>query len=578
MQDDANKPSPGEPPPGMVLEIMREGFVKGVVNRSLAHRGKTSPALRNALNAAIRSHVRLQGFRDASKAPPKRLIPAVFLEIDRRCPRLADAVVRVWEDNRQPLRKKVAEYLEQSAAEGRPEPPEDRTWTMREWTALRDRIVEQHGKLDGDEVALMLCVATGTLPSVGYDDPDEEIYSPRFVRWLDELERLPADMPEWEEAEQFAKVLSNLAAQKRDEMDNAVVHELEAQIDEVRDDYKEELRYLDIDVRTWFNEAAARQATIPEALALVLGMKKELAAYHEVRPQAPSREQERSRAAARERHEHEIIEALATWNKLMEHPVDPPASEVGDTRERYDVDAPEVRAAGDAAGNASQQEIEILREEKRKLEDRLKEEAEAASFEKEQLGDEISRLKAELAQSRKDEEYWRAQYVSKSSEDADAANGNHDAAAPAELGSVKEVIAHVERTFPKQLRFALNGKSEKNTPYQKPREVFDALAWLATEYHHLRPDPGAKADFDRLIKETVPGWSYKPNQTDTTMGMYPEWYRAVVDGKTYELANHIGKGAGFDPQNTIRIAFAWDDERQQVVVGYIGRHQRNRQS
>lgn len=577
MQDDAKKPPPDAPPPGMVLEIMREGFVKGVVNRSLAHRGKTSPALRNALNAAIRAHVRLQGFRDASKAPPKRLIPAVFLEIDRRCPRLADAVVRVWEDNRVPLRKKVSEYLERSAADGRPEPPEGRTWTMREWTTLRDRIVEQHDKLDGDEVALMLCVATGTLPNAGYDDPEEEIYSPRFLRWLDELERLPADMPEWEEAERFTTVLRHLAEQKRDEMDNAVVHELEVQIDDIRDNYKEELRYLDIDVRSWFNEAAARQATIPDALTLVLGMKKELAEYHEVRPQAPSRDQERSRAVARERHEHEIIEGLAAWNKLMEHPVDPPASEVRDARERYGVDAPEVHAGGEAAANASQQELEELAQEKRELEDRLQEEAKAAALQKEQLGDEISRLKAELAQSRKDEAYWRAQYVSKSSEDADA-NGNPDPAVPTQLGSVKEVIARAERTFPKQLRFALNGKSEKNAPYQKPREVFDALAWLATEYHHLRPDPGANADFDRLIKETVPGWSYKPNQTDTTMGMYPEWYRAVVDGKTYELANHIGKGAGFDPQNTIRIAFAWDDERQQVVVGYIGRHQRNRQS
>lgn len=569
MQDDARQPTREEPPPGMVLEIMREGFVKAVVNRSLAHRGKTPAALRSALDGAIRADVRLPGFRDASKAPPKRLIPAVFLEIDRRCPRLADAVVRVWEDNRRPLREQVAKYLEQSAAEGRPEPPEGRTWTIREWQALRDRIVEQHKKLDGDEVALMLCVVTGKLPSAGYDDPEEEIYSPRFLRWIEELERLPADMPEWDEAEQFAKVLHSLAGQKRDELDNAVVNELEAQIDEVRDRYKEELRYLDIDVRSWFNEAYSRQATIPDALELVMDLKKELAEYHEVRPQAPSREQERSRAVARARHEQAILDGLAAWNKLMEQPVDPPKSE--------DAEVQEPREPYDAKVGAGQPEVEELRGEKRKLEEQIEESAKAAAFAKEQLSDEISRLKGELAQSRKDEEYWRLQYVSKSAEDADGAIGKDDSV-PADLASVREVIAYAERTFPGQLLFALNGKSEKNTPYQKPREVFDALAWLATEYHHLRPDPGAKADFDRLIKETVPGWSYKPNQTETTMGMYPEWYRAVVNGKTYELANHIGKGSGFDPQNTIRIAFAWDDERQQVVVGYIGRHQRNRQS
>ena len=37
---------------------------------------------------------------------------------------------------------------------------------------------------------------------------------------------------------------------------------------------------------------------------------------------------------------------------------------------------------------------------------------------------------------------------------------------------------------------------------------------------------------------------------------------------------HLGKGASFDPKSTIRIGFAWDDERRRVVVGYVGRHQR----
>ena len=94
----------------------------------------------------------------------------------------------------------------------------------------------------------------------------------------------------------------------------------------------------------------------------------------------------------------------------------------------------------------------------------------------------------------------------------------------------------------------------------------------------LRPNPGPSLDFDRMIKEACPGWSYKPNQTETTMGMYREWYQTSRAGKLYDLANHIGKGNGRDPKNTIRIAFAWDEEDNRVVVGYIGRHQRNSQS
>ena len=108
--------------------------------------------------------------------------------------------------------------------------------------------------------------------------------------------------------------------------------------------------------------------------------------------------------------------------------------------------------------------------------------------------------------------------------------------------------------------------------------MFDALAWLATQYHRLRTNPGASPDFDKLVKEACPGWSYRPDQAEVTKDQFAQWYTTTVDGKTYELYSHVGKGNSFDPQNTIRIAFAWDDELRKVIVGYIGLHQRTRRS
>ena len=108
--------------------------------------------------------------------------------------------------------------------------------------------------------------------------------------------------------------------------------------------------------------------------------------------------------------------------------------------------------------------------------------------------------------------------------------------------------------------------------------MFDALAWLATEYHRRRSNPGAAPNFDKLIKEACPGWSYKSKQTGVTKEQFTEWYTTAVDGKSYELDAHIGKGTSFDPQQTIRVAFDWDDELKQVIVGYLGKHQRNRRS
>ena len=141
--------------------------------------------------------------------------------------------------------------------------------------------------------------------------------------------------------------------------------------------------------------------------------------------------------------------------------------------------------------------------------------------------------------------------------------------APPRIASVEDALALAERTFPDALTVALNGKSDPRVPFAKPEEVFDALAWLATCYRR----PSATA-----IGEACPGWFHKPDQSDATVGMYPEWYRASIDGRTVPIRSHLGKGNSFDPRSTIRIGFAWDEQQQRVLVGYVGRHQRNRQS
>ena len=74
------------------------------------------------------------------------------------------------------------------------------------------------------------------------------------------------------------------------------------------------------------------------------------------------------------------------------------------------------------------------------------------------------------------------------------------------------------------------------------------------------------------------GWSYKTNQVEESIAKYREWYETLADGKTWFLGAHIGKGTSRDPQHTIRIGFARDDENDRIIVGFIGLHQRNRQS
>ena len=171
------------------------------------------------------------------------------------------------------------------------------------------------------------------------------------------------------------------------------------------------------------------------------------------------------------------------------------------------------------------------------------------------------------------EESWRVAYVSARAADA---GGPVEEATPPD--TVNEAVARVEESFPNQLAISLNSKSAKNSPFQRPGEVFDALAWLATVYHSRRMRPGKQPHFDKLLRESCSGWSYKPKQTEVTKEQFDEWYTTTMDGRSYDLDAHIGKGNSYDPKNTIRIAFAWDDELSKVVVGYIGHHQRTRSS
>ena len=103
------------------------------------------------------------------------------------------------------------------------------------------------------------------------------------------------------------------------------------------------------------------------------------------------------------------------------------------------------------------------------------------------------------------------------------------------------------------------------------------LEWLATTYHDSQTGEAQIIDLNESIRNTCGGWEYKSNQTDITFNMYREWYTTTKDGKTYELRKHLSKGTGRDA-NVIRIAFAWDEDSERVIVGFVGPHQRSRSS
>ncbi len=336
--------------PDQIFHVLSEDFRRRVVKRALKHRSE-SKALSRQRGAALR-RLRVDGYRDASRAPRPKLLQPVLDAIRHHDRDLARAVLNHWVDSHGALRDQAAGHL---ASRGMPvpEPPDacfDGFWTAEQWRSERQALAAAVDEaVDRDSAGLMLCLLARRFPA------PPPLVSPLFRDWLDILQDLRPNAPEWEEADTLIKWMEDIRREKERELIGWCREQIAGLCGSLRERFGEELRYLGIE----------------------------------------------------------------------------------------------------------------------------------------------------------------------------------------------------------------------DTPFANPTEVFDALAWLATAYRNGPTD---------RIGETCPGWFYKSNQSAPTMGRFPDWYRTRVNGTAWQLASHLGKGTSHDPHHTIRIAFAWDEPNERVIVGFVGLHQRNRAS
>ena len=563
-------------------------YVRGAVARALQYRSEASESARDAFNSAIADSIALDGFRDASKAPPNQLSECVIDGLIHADNRLASGFLRAWAESHEELRELVTEHLRGSDLPVDGPDLRERVfhslWDRDEWARAVDALAGGRDGLDKNDVGMMLCFVSGRLPKVPEDEV--EVESPLLLEWLGRLEELSPDASEWDEIGVFLDAVAEIADLKAMEEHLSQAEALADALGSMRADYEADLQYVGIDLDSWDEQAAAKPWVIPEALVLANELRDNLLLYRPVRPQASSRDEEASRAPERAKLEAEILRISASWADLLASSP-PPAPEAPDedgTGEKPASEQPVDDTPADAAEPAVSiegheaalaeldrrgQEVESLRAENARL-------AQANAdlqADRRAVDSERDELSAELSLSREMEKTWRDSYVV-----AKTAGAGEPGEPPAQPESVNEAVALAERSFPDQLVFALNSKSDKNSQFQKPNEVFDALAWLATVYRERRVRPGGTPHFDKLLKEACSGWSYKPGQTEVTREQFIDWYTATLDGVRYDLSHHLAKGNSRDPRSTIRIAFAWDDERRQVIVGFIGLHQRNRRT
>ena len=575
-------------------------YMRQVAEEALRFRDHVSQGARDSLNAAINnSGIRLDGFRDASKADADTLSEPVFGEIPEGNEKLLRSVLRMWMESREVLRAQVAEGLSRWGVPtdglwGRSDGAIS-IWEESEWSEKLRILMSEVKGADELDVKLMMTCVSGLAP-----EPPEETQpeSEMFSRWLEELRDLPAAASDWDELQAFVREADGIAQEKVVERARGQINELEQLIGESEKEFGDELEYLEIDLKEWVNEAQEYPAVFPQAVLVAVALRDSLSDYVKLWAIGRTRSEEAERRVARELCEDFIFGLVSKWRELVsvaksikeeigqtvgveeEAEVGVGAKEGGETgNTTLESEGTEGSSDGEEAPLAAAM-AEELQQERRKS-GRLKEERAALDAEKSglevqvsDLDGEVDRLRRDLYESQQNEKVWREQFVSVSK-----SVGGEKGEDPGEIVDVEDAVERARRAFPNELAVVLNSKSDVATPFKRPDEVYSVLAWLSTEYHRARTrEVGRDPQFDKLLKEACSGWFYKPKQTDETKDQYPEWYRTRAEDREYELDMHVGKGTSFDPQNTIRIAFDWDEEEKRVVVGYIGRHQKNRRS
>ena len=308
-----------------IIYAFSPDYVRGLISRVLQLRSKASKRVRSALNSAITDSISLDGFRDASKAPPHMLKESVLQELLDGNDGLAGAVLLSWVESQKELYNLVVLHLGgQDIPIDGPNFKErvfDSLWPWDEWMRALDAIVERNGDLDEDDVGMMLCCVSGMSPA----SPEEEleIDSPVLSEWVDRLRELPPEAPEWDDAFAFLKTVTRIAEEKAAELIVRQVESVVETITALRRDFESELRYLGLSLDSWTADIAERPPLTPDALELAEALKDNLVEYRTVRPQAGSREEETVRAVERAERESAILDIAASWDRLMSPPDDP---------------------------------------------------------------------------------------------------------------------------------------------------------------------------------------------------------------------------------------------------------------
>ncbi len=578
----------------LLLPEQRDRIVEKVVS-ALRSKGQLSTKTLNDFRDVFRAGRPIPGFNNDPLRAMHPLLKQHMLERLDTDPDLEQLIVGVWVDTEPQLRTAVKERIEALDARIHESDDIDEDFLDAQVRLLADK----HGEYEEDDILLMtkVCYAhaksqadshkesteAAAVAQITPSDPDAVEKSLREL--LAALRYLPATLPIWRESvPNFVESVNKVITRKDEEL--LRVRGLTDELDRIQSAYATELSFFRHGAEDWDTLTLAMLLAdangIDKSGRIMAGLENSFQTYRKITGRANTLTEERERRE--KRHElEEAIEGILTGIDELAHATAAESEALPNT-------VPDVQQVQSEANQHLQEKLDALRLEYETLlqsnraltqdadsmgeaNRALQGEVTGLNADKQALTDEVGELRDQLQISEGQELYWRGAYEAEvSSKDMTAPDP-----IPSEIESIRQALGLARARYSDRLVYQPNSKSETDYNYRRPKEVWDALEWLAKTYYAVRTGEKRVVDLNESIRNTCGGWEYKANQTDITLNTFREWYETAKDGKTYVLREHLAKGTGRDA-NVIRIAFAWDEDSQRVLIGYIGPHQRNRVS
>ena len=570
----------------LLLPEQRDRIVGKVVT-ALKTQGQLPSKTLNEFRDLFKAGKPIPGFKDPLRAMLPLLKQQLVERLDQN-PDLERLVAGTWAETEPELRVAVNEHF--VGLDEKPFQSDDIDEDF--WDAQIGLLTSEHSDYYEEDILLMskVCYAYAVSEAQSSNDGRVDgvagrhrVQKPLTLEEslsdvLDSLGNVPAASPQWRDSiPQFVESVEELIKEKNQEL--VRVEGITSDLTHIQSVFQKELAFFSEQDEEWEAPTVATLLTadrgVDEASQFLSELKDALTTYRRIKDPAGTLSEERERREKRHELEEVIEGKLREIDEISR--ATPAANEVDASEPAghwEDADAPEQIAT--EADTALLEDMRVLRDEHEVLAASNRElsgEVVGLRADKQVLADEVAELRDQLRISEMNETNWRNAYeAGMSSEDSPAPEPM-----PAEVESVNRALELAKARYGDKLVYWPNKKSDPDYNYRRPKEVWDALEWLATTYYEVQTGKERVIDLNESIRNTCGGWEYKANQTDITFNVYREWYITTKDRKVYELREHLAKGTGRDA-NVIRIAFAWDEDSERVIVGYVGPHQRNRAS